>query len=82
MRRVLGLILIGLAVACLVAAPLLKFYAVPKLAVAPLDVDPNKPSRNSGTAVKLLDFATLTERTNVPLTSIRYTRADIPATQQ
>ena len=82
MRRVLGLVLIGLAVACLVAAPLLKFYAVPKLAVAPLDVDPNKPSRNSGTAVKLLDFATLTERTNVPLTSIRYTRADIPATQQ
>jgi hypothetical protein len=82
MRRVFGLILIGLGVLCLVFAPMIKFYAVPKLAVAPLDLDPAKPSTNSGVATKLLDLATLTERSNVPLTSIRYTRSDIAATQQ
>ena len=81
MRRGLGLVLIGLGVALLVLAPMLKFYAVPKLAVAPLDLDPSSPSRNAGVAVKLLDIATLTERTNVPLTSLRYTKADVAASQ-
>jgi hypothetical protein len=82
MRRVFGLILIGLGVLCLVLAPMLKFYAVPKLAVAPLDLDPAQASTNSGTAVQLFDPATLTERSNVPLKQIRYTRSDIAATQQ
>jgi hypothetical protein len=81
MRRGLGLVLIGLGVALLVLAPMLKFYAVPKLAVAPLDLDPSSPSRNAGVAVKLLDIATFTERTNVPLTSLRYTKADVAASQ-
>lgn len=82
MRRWIGLVLIGLGVALLVLAPMVKFYAVPQLAVAPLDLDPADPSLNSGVAEKLLDLATLTERTNVPLTSTRFTKADVAASQQ
>jgi hypothetical protein len=79
---VVGLVLIGIGTLLLVLAPLLRYAVTPRLALAPLDVDPASPSRNAGVAVKLLDIATLTERTNVPLTSLRYTKADIPATQQ
>jgi hypothetical protein len=35
----------------------------------------------SGVAAKLFDPATLTERTDVPLTVTRYTRGDVPASQ-
>lgn len=79
MRRGIGLVLIALGVALLVLAPMVKFYAVPKLAVAPMDLDPKKPSLNAGVAEKLLDIATLTELTNVPVTSTRYTTADVAA---
>jgi hypothetical protein len=81
-RRVLGYVLLGLGVFLLVLAPLIKFVAVPKLAVAPMNLDPNSPSRSSGLAVKLLDFKTLTERENVPLTQIRFTKADDVAAAQ
>jgi hypothetical protein len=81
MRRGIGLVLIGLGVAFLVLAPMVKYYAVPKLAVAPLDLDPNSPSRSSGVATKLLDIPTFTELTDVPLTSTRYTKADVAASQ-
>jgi len=79
MRRGIGLVLIALGVALLVLAPMVKFYAVPKLAVAPMDLDPKKPSENVGVAEKLLDISTLTELTNVPVTSTRYTTADVAA---
>ena len=81
MRRGIGLVLIALGVALLVLAPMVKFYAVPKLAVAPLDLDPASPSLNSGVAETLLDIATLTEQSNVPVTSTRYTTADVAASQ-
>ncbi len=76
MRRVFGLVLLGLGIFLLALAPLIKYVAVPKLAVAPMNLDPESPSRSSGIAVKLLDFETLTERENVPLTSLRFTKAD------
>ena len=79
MRRGIGLVLIALGVALLVLAPMVKFYAVPKLAVAPMDLDPKDPSVNEGVAEKLLDIKTLTELTNVPVTSTRYTTADVAA---
>jgi hypothetical protein len=82
MRRGIGLVLIALGAFFLVLAPLVKYYAVPKLAVAPLDLDPNKPSENAGTARTLLDLATLTELTNVEVTSTRFTTADVAASQQ
>lgn len=37
MRRVLGLVLLGLGAFLLIAAPMLRFYAYPNLAVAPID---------------------------------------------
>lgn len=82
MRRGFGLVLIALGAFLIVLAPLVKFYAVPKLAVAPLDLDPTTPSENSGTARTLLDLATLTELTNVEVTSVRFTTADVAASQQ
>lgn len=82
MRRGLGLVLIGVGAALLVLAPLLRFYAVPRLAVAPLDLDPNDTSDYEGVADQLFDPATLSERTNVRVTSIRYTKADVAASQQ
>lgn len=81
MRRGIGLVLAGLGAALLVLAVMVKFWAVPQLAVAPLDLDPASPSVNSGTAVTLLDIATLTELKNVPVTSTRYTTADVAASE-
>jgi len=82
MRRVLGLVLIGLGVALLVLAPMVKFYAVPKLSVAPLDLDPNNTSDSSGTVTTVVDLATGTEKSNVELKSTRRTKADVAASQQ
>ena len=69
MRRVIGLILIGLGAAFLVLAPMVKFYAVPKLSVAPLDLDPNQTTDSSGTVTTVVDLATGTEKSNVDLKS-------------
>lgn len=82
MRRGVGLVLIGLGVAMLVLSPLLRFYALPRLAVAPLNLDVADTSDSEGVAELLFDPATLTERTNVRVTSTRYTQADVAATQQ
>ena len=82
MRRGIGLVLIALGAFFLVLAPLVKYYAVPKLAVAPLDLDPNDPSLSAGTAKTLLDLKTLTELTDVPVTSTRFTTADVAASEQ
>ena len=82
MRRVIGLILIGLGAAFLVLAPMVKFYAVPTLSVAPLDLDPNNTSNSSGTVTTVVDLATGTEKSNVELNSTRRTKADVAASQQ
>jgi hypothetical protein len=66
MRRGLGLLLFGLGVFLLVLAPLLRFYAYPALAKAPLDQDsqtvsvaPNATYLDIG-ALELVEGATLT----------------------
>jgi len=82
MRRVIGLILIGLGAAFLVLAPMVKFYAVPKLSVAPLDLDPNQTTDSSGTVTTVVDLATGTEKSNVDLKSTRRTKSDVAASQQ
>jgi hypothetical protein len=82
MRRTIALVLIGLGTAFLVLAPMVKFYAVPKLAVAPLDLDPANTSNNSGTVTTVIDLATGTEKQDVALNSIRRTKADIAASEQ
>lgn len=82
MRRVVGLILIGLGAALLVLAPMLKYYAVPKLAVAPLDLNPKDTSNSAGTVTTVADLATGTEKQNVPLVAVRRTSADVSASQQ
>ena len=82
MRRVIGLILIGLGVAFLVLAPMVKFYAVPKLSVAPLDLDPSNTSDSAGTVATVVDLSTGTEKSNVDLKSTRRTKADVAASQQ
>ena len=82
MRRGIGLVLIGLGTALLVLAPMLRFYAVPRLAVAPLDLDPSSTSNSAGTVSTVLDFATATEKSNVDLLSTRRTKADVAASQQ
>ena len=61
MRRVIGLVLIGLGVAALVAAPLLKWYAAPRLLKAPLDQFSETVSEASD--VTYLDIAALEVKT-------------------
>jgi hypothetical protein len=82
MRRVFGLVAIGLGTALLVLAPMLKFYAVPKLSVAPLDLKPSDTSNSSGTVGVVADLATGTEKQNVDLVAVRRTAADVSASQQ
>ena len=66
MRRGIGFLLVGLGVFLLALAPLLRFYAYPALAKAPLDQDsqtvsiaPNATYLNIG-ALELVEGATLT----------------------
>jgi hypothetical protein len=82
MRRVFGLILVGLGTALLVLAPMVKFYAVPRLTVAPLNLNVKDTSNRSGTAAVVADLATGTEKENVPLVAVRRTTADVAASQQ
>ncbi|HET7899913.1 MAG TPA: DUF3068 domain-containing protein [Candidatus Nanopelagicales bacterium] len=83
MRRGWGLALIGLGVLFLALAPLLKFYAVPRLAVAPLNLDfKGDPSVASGTVAQVADLPTGTQRSDVPLVAVRHTGADVAASEQ
>ncbi len=85
MRRGIGIVLIGLGVFLLVLAALMRFTVVPAVAKAPLspgeDTGGITQTDQSGVAAVLFDPATLTERTDVPLTAIRFTRGDVPASQ-
>jgi uncharacterized membrane protein len=85
MRRGIGIVLVGIGVFLLVLGALLRFSVVPAVAKAPLspgeDTGGVTQTDQSGVAAKLFDPATLTERTDVPLTVTRYTRGDVPASQ-
>ena len=84
-KRVIGSILLGLGVFLLVLAPMLKFYAVPKLALAPMDVD--SISTGQGVLVKKLNPAKISAfpnvyDTNIPVKTTRYTVADAAAAEE
>jgi len=86
MKRVIGVILAGIGAFLLVLALLLKFVAVPKLAVAPLapGTDGISTSTNVGVAAKLFYPGKLATgenptRENVPLKAVRTTRGDVLA---
>lgn len=85
MKRGLGIVAIGLGVFLFVLAGLLRFTVVPAVAKAPLSPGDSTggvvQTDQSGVAAKLFDPATLTERTDVPLTATRFTRGDVPASQ-
>jgi hypothetical protein len=85
MRRGIGIVLIGLGVFLAVLGILLKVTVVPAVAKAPLspgeDTGGVTQTNQSGVAAKLFDPATLTERQDVALKAIRYTRGDVPASQ-
>jgi hypothetical protein len=91
MKRGLGIVLVGLGTFLLVLAALLKFYAVPALAKAPLVPGEStggiSTTTAAGTAEQLFDPSALAtggdpNRTNVPLKSTRTTRGDVAASQQ
>ena len=90
MKRVWSYLLIGLGAFLLALAALLKFYAVPQLAKAPLspgeDTGGITVTNSEGTAAALFDASALATgadpiRTNVPLTSVRNTRGDVSAAE-
>lgn len=85
MKRGIGLVLVGLGAFLLVLAVMLRFWVVPAVAKAPISPGDATggvtQTDQGGMAVKLFDPATLTERTNVPLTAIRFTRGDVQAAE-
>jgi Porin PorA len=81
-RRATGLALIALGVALLVLAPLLKFVAVPKVALAPLNLDVSDLSVAQGVVPKAADLAQGLPVTDVDLTARRQTTADVVASAQ
>ena len=90
MKRVMGFLLAGLGGFLIVLAGMLRFYAVPALAKAPLSPGEDNGginvSINEGVAEQLLDPAALAAgedpiRTNVPLVSTRNTRGDVQAAE-
>jgi hypothetical protein len=91
MKRVLGIVLVGLGAFLLVLAGMLKWYAVPALAKAPYlpgeSTGGISTTVATGVAEQLFDPSALASggnpnRTNVPLTSTRTTRGDVSAAQQ
>lgn len=79
MRRFLGPVLIGLGAFLLVAAVLLKFYAYPKLAVAP--IDQNSVTHTEATDATIFDTGTLEEITT-DLEVADTTRGDVAASEK
>lgn len=85
MTKVFSSICIALAVLLLTLAAMLKFYAVPALAKAPISPGQSNggvnTSHQAGVAVRLFDPATMKERNDVPLTVTRLTKGDVAASQ-
>jgi hypothetical protein len=89
-KRGIGFALVGLGAFLVVVAAMLRFYAVPHLAKAPLspgeDTGGITVTNSAGTASALFDPAALASggdpvRTNVALTSVRNTRGDVSAAE-
>ncbi len=87
MKRIIGLVLIGLGFALIVCAPLFRFYVAPSVAVTPL----NQYTESSGVGViiKQLDLSKfLTPATdkyyppNQPAVGARVTKGDVIAAEQ
>ncbi|WP_166139717.1 DUF3068 domain-containing protein [Nocardioides ochotonae] len=81
MRRVVPAVLVGLGVFLLVAAALLKFYAYPKLAVAPIDQNSETTLTAEDAVIFDTDPAMLTEVV-VDLTAVSTTRGDVDASRE
>lgn len=77
MRRIIGLVVLGLGVFLLVLAPMLKWYAAPRLLVAPLDQYSTTVSEASD--VTYLDIAALEVRTGREFVATRTVRGDVEA---
>lgn len=77
MRRTVGLIVLGLGVFLLVVAPLLKWYAAPRLLLAPLDQFSETVSEASD--VTYLDIGALEVRTGREFVATRTVRGDVAA---
>ena len=76
MRRIVGLVLLGLAAFLLTMGALVKWYAYPRLAVVPLDQD--SVSTSVGENMTYFDTGTLSEQTDT-LTSTLRTIGDVKA---
>jgi hypothetical protein len=76
MRRALPYVLAGIAVFLVAVAVLLRFYALPRLLVTPLDQFAETIATGTGTT---FDPATLSEREGVDLTAHRTVRGDVAA---
>ncbi len=74
MRKVAGLIALGLGAFLLVAAPLLRLYAYPSLAQVPLDQ--YSKSVSQGTDMEAFYVSELQTKTGLTLTSTRFVKAD------
>lgn len=86
-KRVFGLILVGLGFALIVLAPLFRFYVGPSVAQTPLDT--YVETTGSGVIIKQLDVTKFAAEdpdpyfpANVPVTSHRYTKSDLVAAEQ
>lgn len=77
MRRVVGLVLIGLGVALLIIGPMLRWYAAPRLLVAPVDQFSETVSEASD--VTYLDVGALEVRTGREFVATRTVRGDVDA---
>lgn len=78
MRRIVGLVLVGLAGFLLAMTALVKWYAYPRLAVVPLDQD--SVSVSVGEDMTYFDRGTLSEQTDT-LTSTLRTIGDVEASE-
>jgi hypothetical protein len=77
MRRGLSVLIVGVGVFLAVLAPLLRFYAYPNLAKAPLDQDSQTVSVAEGAT--FLDIGALRLRQGETLTATRRVRGDVAA---
>ena len=87
MKRVFGLICVGVGFLFLVMAPLFRFYVGPASALAPLNV--YTVTNGNGVIVKQIDIAKFVAGdkdpyypANLPATSTRYTKGDVVAAEQ
>lgn len=79
MRRTAAVLLVGLGAFLLVFAALAKFYAYPRLAVAPIDQDSMVSS--AGSDVTVFDISILAER-ETDVLSTRFVVGDVEASQE